>query len=554
MWFVFVIVGIKCLIDNISDVQMQSQALLAPSNLFYLYLSMFTIKMLHEFGHAFAVRRFGGQVHTMGLMFLIFNPLPYMDAGAAWSFRSKWKRAFVGAAGMVFEIFTASCAMLVWANTGEGLVHSLAYNIMFIASVSTILFNINPLLKFDGYYILSDLLDIPNLHQQARRHITNLAERFLFGCENTFKSGHNLTGEFWLTAFGILSSVYKMFVSLVIILFVADHYLLLGIIMAMAGILTWIINPVINLIRYLSTSTNLNQKRRRAITICSGTLIAFLGFFLYFPIPCSFKAPGVLQAVEYNIPVNKINGRVIAISGNSGKHVNAGDTLLILENQELTFEIERTQAALRETQTRYLKAMQEIQADLQPISSRIDYYTKQLEQLNQNRDELIVKAEISGSLVAQEIKNCNGMWLPRGTAIGQIINTKRYYFTSAVSEQDVSQLFSNRIISAVVRLSGQTNQQIEIDSFTSIPMEQTDLPSSSLGWNSGGDIAVDLNDRSGRTTSEPFYEVRAFVNNTTGASLKHGLSGKIKFNLPDESFSQQSWRKFRQLVQKRYQI
>ena len=163
IWFSVLLSGIKLSIDNFSELNLQSQSILSPSNIILLYISVLLIKMLHELGHSFAVKRFGGEVHTIGLMFLIFNPLPYMDASAAWSFRNKWHRVFVGLAGMITEIFTAACAAIIWANTGPGLVHSICYNLMFIASISTIIFNINPLLRFDGYYILSDLR--PPIHQ-----------------------------------------------------------------------------------------------------------------------------------------------------------------------------------------------------------------------------------------------------------------------------------------------------------------------------------------------------------------------------------------------------
>jgi putative peptide zinc metalloprotease protein len=128
-----------------------------------MYLALVLIKACTSWATP-AVRRFGGEVHTLGVMFLIFSPLPYMDATAAWAFRSKWRRVLVGAAGMIAELFAAAVAVFVWASTGPGILHSLAYNTIFVASLSTILFNINPLLRFDGYYILSDLLDIPNLH------------------------------------------------------------------------------------------------------------------------------------------------------------------------------------------------------------------------------------------------------------------------------------------------------------------------------------------------------------------------------------------------------
>ncbi|MEE9308612.1 MAG: PqqD family peptide modification chaperone, partial [Spirochaetia bacterium] len=268
LWIGVVAGAIKALIDNWAQVGVQTQAILAPTNLPLLYLALILIKTLHEFGHAFAVRRFGGEVHTMGIMFLIFNPLPYMDATAAWAFRSKWKRVFVGAAGIITEVFVAACAVFIWANTGPGVINALAYNMMFIASVSTVLFNINPLLRFDGYYILSDLLDIPNLHAQSSQHLRHLVERYAFGYKKSQSPAVNFSEGFWLTFFGILSGLYKLVVFTTILLFVADRFLLLGILMAVVCAVTWIMAPLIRLVQYLASSPRLERTRLRAILVC----------------------------------------------------------------------------------------------------------------------------------------------------------------------------------------------------------------------------------------------------------------------------------------------
>ena len=113
------------------------------------------IKFIHECGHAFSCRRFGGEVHEMGIMFLVFVPTPYVDASSAWAFPNKWKRMFVGMGGMIIELFVAALCAFVWLNTNRDmLINHLAYNAMLIASVTTVVFNANPLLRYDGYYIL----------------------------------------------------------------------------------------------------------------------------------------------------------------------------------------------------------------------------------------------------------------------------------------------------------------------------------------------------------------------------------------------------------------
>ncbi|HEY5553146.1 MAG TPA: site-2 protease family protein, partial [Opitutaceae bacterium] len=130
IWLAVVIAALKVTVDRFPELKTQGQGILATGNLIWLYVSLVLIKTLHEFGHSMACRRFGGEVHTMGVMFLLFTPIPYMDATSSWAFRSRWKRALVGAAGMIVEMFVAAIATFVWANTGQGVINSIAYNMM----------------------------------------------------------------------------------------------------------------------------------------------------------------------------------------------------------------------------------------------------------------------------------------------------------------------------------------------------------------------------------------------------------------------------------------
>ena len=263
-WIAVLAGALKVAIENFPALRMQSQGILALPNLPLMYLALVLIKALHELGHALAVRRFGGEVHTLGVMFLIFSPLPYMDATAAWAFRSKWRRVLVGAAGMIAELFAAAVAVFVWAGTGPGILHSLAYNTIFVASLSTILFNINPLLRFDGYYILSDLLDIPNLHAQSSRELRHLVERFAFGVRQSRSPAGSRSEAFWLSVFGALSGAYKLVVFSTILLVVADRFLLAGVIMAAVCAVAWVPAPLVRLARYLAGSPRLEHVRLRA--------------------------------------------------------------------------------------------------------------------------------------------------------------------------------------------------------------------------------------------------------------------------------------------------
>jgi putative peptide zinc metalloprotease protein len=490
----------------------------------------------------------------MGVMFLIFNPLPYMDATAAWAFRSKWKRAFVGSAGMISELFVAAVAAFVWANTGPGLVNSLSYNMMFIASVSTIVFNINPLLRFDGYYILSDLLDIPNLHTQSRQHLRHLVERYAFGYKKSTSPAASRKEAFWLTVFGILSGIYRVVVFTSILLFVADRLLIAGVIMAVICLVAWIIVPIIKLIKYLATDPKLDRIRLRAVT---ATLAAFIGItaLLYvIPFPNGFRAPGVLEAQDHALVVTQTDGHVREIIAPSGTRVRKGEPLIQLANRELGYQIKETEAKLREVAAMRQRALMQSRADLQPIHSLVTAIQARSERLRQEQEFLTVRAPFDGLWVAPRVEDHVGMWLNRGTPLGRLVNDESFSFVSVVSQRDTAFLFSREISRTQVRIAGEAERTLAALGFEGTPVEQSSLPSAALGLAAGGDMQIDVTDESGLRTTEPFYEVRLQLPSQADIAMLHGRSGMVHFELPNQPLLRQWYRKLRQLLQTRYQL
>lgn len=553
-WLLAVAAAGKLVIDRFDQVADQVQGILAPDNLFLLYAGLVIIKTLHEFGHAALCRRFGGEVHTMGVMLLVFTPLPYMDATSSWSFRSRWQRALVGGAGMIVEVFVAALATFLWAYTGPGTLHSLAYNMMFIASVSTVLFNANPLLRFDGYYILSDLLDIPNLHTRAKGHLRHLAERYLFGYKDSNSPTESLKEAGWLTVFGILAGIYRVVVFTGIILFVADKFLLAGLLMAMVCVISWVVVPVYKLIKYLASSPRLARTRLRAVTVVVCFLVALTTVLAIVPFPNRFRAPGVLEAVTYARIVNDAPGYLRTVLAASGRLVQAGTPLVELSDRELELEIAAVEAQRAESVAMYRKAMRQQKADLQPIRKRLETIEAKLADLKKQQADLVIRARQAGIWVAPEIQDMAGAWLSRGTVIGTILDPAAFRFLAVVSQDEAAELFGGRIQKAEVRLFGQAGQNLTTTKLMFIPFQQEKLPSAALGWLAGGEVPVAATDETGLQTVEPFFQIHATLASTARAALLHGRAGKLRFTLNPKPLLLQWGHKIRQILQKRYQI
>ena len=554
LWLVVVGWGLKVVADNWDAARQQSEGILAPANLPLLYVGMAIIKAIHELGHAFCTRKLGGEVHVMGVMLMIFTPVPYVDATAAWSLRSRWQRILVGSAGMIVELFFAALAVFLWAATGQGLLHSLAYNIMFVASVSTVVFNANPLLRFDGYYILSDLLEIPNLSQRSMQYLRFLAERWFFGLRKAESPARTRREAAWLPVFGLASGVYRVIVFGGILLVVADHFFLIGIVMAAVCFVSWVTVPAVKFVRYLAASPRLDRHRPRAIAVSIGLLAVIVGVLQFLPLPSHFRAPGVLQARQWTQVVNEAAGTVAEILALPGDTVRAGQALVRFESPELAIELAQARANYLEIDTRLRAVLPHDIANLKPLRGMLESASNHVAKLESDVTALTVRARHDGRWVAPELMDSRHRWLPRGTPLGLVIDPASFQFTSTVKQEEAAALFRTRLHRAEIRLFGQVDEILETRSWSVIPGSQRVLPSPALGWHAGGEVATAVDDPKGLKAAEPFFEVRASVPSTNLVAYLHGRSGKIRFDADWEPLLPRWIRSLRQLLQKRYQL
>ncbi|HAM70282.1 MAG TPA: hypothetical protein DCM86_01390 [Verrucomicrobiales bacterium] len=554
LWLIVVGIGGKFALDHAPELQLQSQGILAPDNLPLLYLCLIGLKTVHEFGHAYACKVFGGEVHSMGVMLMIFTPVPFVDATASWGFRSRWHRMLVGAAGMIVELFLAAIAAMVWSHTAPGILHSLTYNLMFIASVSTLVFNLNPLLRFDGYYMLSDFAEIPNLHQRATAFLRYLAEHHLFQiprAEPPTRSRSELT---WLALFAVLSYTYRIIVFSGILFVVADQFLILGILMAIAGVISWVVVPGGRLVQYLATSPQLERRRPRAIALTSAIAAGLITLFGFIPFPSHIRAPGVVQTQRRTELAARVDGRITRLFVRTGTHVEAGAPLVELENQELLLRRAQAESQLEETRARLLQAQQNEMANLKPLRQRLETVERLLHEIAVDQSNLVVRAAHPGIWVAPGVEDYINRWIRRGTELGLVVDPTRFEFTAAVSQGDGDALFGRPIRAAEVRVTGQSSRLLAVESWKPVPGEQTQLPSPALGWVGGGTLAVSSDDPHGRKTTEPFFQVDALLKENTPGLLFHGRTGVLRLTLEPEPLLNRGVRRLLQLVQKRYTL
>ncbi|TVQ68580.1 MAG: hypothetical protein EA373_10440, partial [Oceanospirillales bacterium] len=400
VWLILFFLGAKAAIDNLPALTQQVQGILSFDNLIWLYISMFVLKMFHEMGHAIVCRKYGGNVHNMGVMFIAMTPLPYIDASSSWSMRSKWHRAFVGAAGMYVELFFAAIAAIVWSQTAPGFVNSMAFNLMIIGSISSIAFNGNPLLKFDSYYILSDVTGLPNLYQKAMQQWFYLGKVILLGVKDAEEPATNAYERHWYYGYGVLSLFYRLFVMTVIMLYMADISLFLGALMLIAMSYMWIIGPSVKLIKYLYSSAELRKHRSRSSWLAVGSISLVIILLTQLPMPFSIKAPGVIQSDQRSTLFAESGGTLMELYVRSGDEVEVGQNLMHFSHPDLALEYELIGHQLIETRWMIRQATEGQPLDLASLQEREAFLLQRLEDLSARLDNLQVRAEHAGVWVS----------------------------------------------------------------------------------------------------------------------------------------------------------
>lgn len=553
LWALLIATGLIAVAGRTEELRGQTEGLLAADNLGWLYLAWLGVKLFHELGHGMFCKRFGGEVHTLGAMLLVFTPVPYVDATSAWGFRERWQRVLTGAGGMIFELAVAAVAAVIWAHTHDDLLHQLCYNVMFISSVSTLLFNANPLLRFDGYYILCDLFDLPNLASRSQRQLQYVAERFLFGCRTARPATTERKEAAWLCTYGIASTLYRLLILAFIIDFVAGAFLGLGIVLAIAAGVFWFILPVARFIRYALTEPRLAGRRVRVASVLGAIAAGAIGLLAFVPVEDGFTAEGLLVAGSHRTLLAPVDGWVAGVSARSGQDVAAGQPLLRLENRARQLGHARGLAALDEIGFRILQAQDQGPSFLDTLQASRRGKQQEVAQIRADLDALEIRAPIEGRLQVPLTADLLGRFVQKGAALGAIYDFSTMHFEAVVAQTEASRLFEQTLPGARVKIVGQPGTVLTGAVREIKPAEKTTLPSASLGLAAGGNILTNPRDPRGLAARDPYYSVTVQLDERPDLPRIHSLRGRVRFGFPPRPLGHQLYRKLRQLLLDRYQ-
>jgi putative peptide zinc metalloprotease protein len=463
------------------------------------------VKVLHELGHGLACKAYGGEVHEFGVMLLALYPVPYVDASSSAAFVSKWQRALVGAAGVAAELFVAALAFYAWLLIEPGMARGVAYNVAVLASVTTLFFNANPLLRFDGYYILVDLIEAPNLGARANRYWQYLSERFVFGVRRTEPPPATPGERRWFVFYAPVSYAYRLFVSFTISLFVATQFFFIGVVMAVWTLGQGVLWPAVKGIQALIAGPQYADRvvRVRIVLGSAGVAVALLLFVV--PLPHHTMATGVLWLPEHAILRAESAGFVRQMLAPPQAQLAAGQAVLDMVEPSLAARIGAQEAKAEELRAQYDAAWGTSQAKAQQLEQQLGRETATLARLQDEASHLTLRAQVAGLLLLQAPEDLPGRYLKKGDVVGYLRTPEAPLVRMVVPQSDVDAVrLDARAVE--VRLVQDTAVRWPATLSRSSPSAVHQLPSPVLGAKGGGPVQTDPRDEKGLATLESVFE------------------------------------------------
>jgi len=546
LWLAAVVPALVLLPSHWSELTHNfSDRVLEIDNLLILGMVFPIVKALHELGHATATKAGGGEVHDMGVMLLVLMPVPYVEASASTVFKSKYRRALVGAAGMIVELFLAAMAFYLWLMLEPGLTRAIMFNVMLLAGVSTLIFNGNPLLRYDAYYILSDLIEIPNLANRSLRYWGYLLERYLLGVNDAEEPQASASEKAWLGFYGIASSIYRVLVTVTIALFISGRFFIIGVLLAIWALVAMAVIPLYKGIKHLASSPRLHKHRRRALIISAGAVGALAIFAFAVPVSFRSQAQGVIWLPEQAMVRAGANGFLRRYMLPSGTRVVKGDTLVISDDPALDAEIRLSEAKVAELEADYSAAFVDDQAKLGIVREQLASAQDQLERDRERAAGLVIRAGTDGVFMVPQADDMPGRYFHKGDLLGYITEKARPLTRVVVpqSEIDVVRLATDRV---EVRMSQRPDVTYVGKIVRQVPAGDDYLPSRALAIEGGGRISVDPRDGKGTKAMERMFQFDIELPKDVTVDL-YGERVYVRFDHQKEPLARQWYRGIWQL-------
>ncbi|QDV71161.1 Putative peptide zinc metalloprotease protein YydH [Rosistilla carotiformis] len=418
-----------------------SAAIFSPSTWIATFTTWILLKFIHELGHAAAARRYGCETTQVGIVLVLLAPLAYVDVTTSWRLRSRWQRISIAAAGMYLEWTLAATAAIAWSWIDSPVASFHLFNIIVAASLSTVLFNANPLMRFDGYYILTDLLELPNLAAEGSMAVRDLASR-LFFARGVGRDRHFGWRRSVVIGYGLAAMVWRILICITLATAAAFMFRGAGIVLVGFAIFAWVIRPTARMLQ------TLNRRRQQDPAACvrgvlvggSLAVLAGAGIF-YLPINTAIVAPAVVDQGEDVLVRSATDGFIIAIEVVDGQSVQAGDVLIRLQNEDLHQQQVELQAEIGQSDIRKRSATEKQDV----AAAQMEQQTRQAldersRQLQTQIDGLTLRAHRGGTIVARDLADRLQQYVAEGTELLTIAEPRDRRVLASIAQQDIRQV------------------------------------------------------------------------------------------------------------------
>ncbi len=535
------------LTHNVTD------SVLQFDNLLLIGLVFPAIKFVHEMGHATANRAAGGEVHDMGVMMLVLMPVPYVDASSANVLRSRWARARIGAAGMLVEIFVAALAFYLWLLVEPGTLRAVLFNVMLVAGVSTLVFNGNPLLRYDAYYILADLVELPNLAAQSARYWGYLIQRYLLRLRDASSPAHSSSERVWFASYGLLSAIYRTLVTVAIALFVGARFFFIGAVLAIWAVAMMVVTPLVKSLKALAAVPETQEQRGRVYGTLAGVLAVLLAVLLLLPLPYRTTAEGVVWLPEQAIVRAGAPGFFRALDAVPGSRVAPGALLAHSVDPALNAQVRLMQARVDELEASFAAEFVTDRARAEIVREQLDHERSQLARAVERTQSLQMTAAAAGRFVVQQAADLPGRHLRQGDVVGYVIGDETPVVRVALDQASVEAVATDTR-DVRLRLAGRPELELPGHVLRQVPAGRGEVPSMALSVGGGGRFAIDPRDPKGKRTLERVFELDVAFDSPPPGVLPFGHRVYLRFDHPPQPAALQLWHATRRLFLRHFDV
>jgi putative peptide zinc metalloprotease protein len=535
-------------------------------NLLIMWVVMILVKVVHEFGHGLSCKHFGGEVHEMGAMFIVFSPFLFCNATDSWVFREKWKRLVVNFGGIYLELFLAAAAAALWVLTAPGFFNQICFNVMLVCSIMTIFFNANPLMKFDGYYALSDWIEVPNLKERGDKALVGRIAGVFTGSEWVERDSMVERFKLPILVYAVASYAWTFFVAYNILRglgYMLQPYGLDRIVQSAAGFVLFvgILAPPLVVANKVGKTVRADEDGHvlRRVAVVLAVLLSVAGLLAFLPVPVSVKTACVMQGANM-IPVTASTpGFIRSVEVRDGSPVREGEVLATLSNEAMLAEhrmMELDLQAVRSAGDAAIAGGDDARVPL--LRALAAQYSAAVAKRGADLEALVLRSPVDGIVLGRDLPSSVGLFLARGGGFCEIMPDGPMEAVVALTESEAGLVTPGAPVT--FRLSADP-RRVWSGRVLSVSRTPSDgLPHQSLGAHAGGTVPANVapqglsaSDSGAAVPIANVYSARVALDNADGA-LRPGYSGRLKIDAGKRSLGDVAKRWFTSMLRADFRL